>query len=135
MGWVLLIQLSPNGGVFVLAVRGSAESSLGGDLASLVERARASSPPQPELPWFTDGGAVVEPRPVAAASPTAPLERPRRSLREEREAREMLALVQVTQEARRLAQRLREARLAREARQLQQLVLLAAALRRAGFPR
>lgn len=85
---------------------------------------------------FAEDGVAVEPRPVAAASTVAWSEPPpRRSLREEREARGLLALVQVTQEARRLAQRLREARLAREARQLQQVMLLAAALRRAGFPR
>ena len=127
MGWVLLIQLSPEGGVFVLAVRGSAESPLGGDLASLVERARASSPPQPALPWFTDGGAVVEPRPVAAVSPAARLARPRRSLRREREARELLALAKLARDARRLAQTIRDAR------QLHLLLTLVAAVRRAGL--
>ena len=127
MGWVLLIQLSPEGGVFVLAVRGSAESPLGGDLASLVERARASSPPQPALPWFTDGGAVVEPRPVAAVWSAARLERPRRSLRREREARELLALAKLARDARRLA------RTIRDARRLHLLLTLVAAVRRAGL--
>ena len=85
---------------------------------------------------FAEEGVAVEPRPVVAASPAAWSQPPpRRSLREEREARDLLALVKVTQEARRLAQRLRDARRAREARQLRQVVLLAAALRRAGFPR
>ena len=85
---------------------------------------------------FAEEGVAVEPRPVAAASTPAWCQPPpRRSLREEREARDLLALVKVTQEARRLAQRLRDARLAREAGQLRQVVLLAAALRRAGFPR
>ena len=85
---------------------------------------------------FAEDGVAVEPRPVVAASTAAWSQPPpRRSLREEREARDLLALVKVTQEARRLAQRLRDARRAREARQLRQVVLLAAALRRAGFPR
>lgn len=127
MGWVLLIQLSPEGGVFVLAVRGSAESPLGADLASLVERARASSPPQPALPWFTDGGGVVEPRPVAAASPAARFEQPRRSLRREREARELLALVKMVHGARRLERQVRDAR------RLSMLLLLVSKVRRAGL--
>jgi hypothetical protein len=139
MGWVLLIQLSPNGGVFVLAVRGSAESPLGGDLASLVERARASSPPQPTLPWFREG-EVVEPRAVRgvadlsdpASTSTWSEPPPRRSMRQERELRQLAAFsafVRQSQQARTSPRR------AREAWQLQQVLLLAAALRRAGFPR
>lgn len=144
--FLVLVLRTRHGSVVLLTVSGSAVSALSDELASLVARARASAPPQPALPIFTEG-EVVEPREVLAgadlsdaASNTASTPAwcqppPRRSLREEREARGLLALVQVTQEARRLAQRLREARLAREARQLQQLALLAAALRRAGFPR
>jgi hypothetical protein len=147
--FVLAVRRASDGSVVLLAVSGSAVSALSDELASLVARARASAPPQPALPLFTEG-EVVEPREVRggtdlsdAASNTASTPAwcqppPRRSLREEREereARDLLALVKVTQEARRLAQRLRDARRAREARQLQQLVLLAAALRRAGFPR
>lgn len=105
--------------------------SAGGRLCCRAVEVEAFSP----LP-FAEEGIAVEPRPVAAASSAAWCEPPpRRSLRREREARDLLALVKVTREARRLAQRLREARLAREARQLQQVMLLAAALRRAGFPR
>lgn len=144
--FLVLVLRTRHGSVVLLTVSGSAVSALSDELASLVARARASAPPQPALPLFTEG-EVVEPREVRggtdlsdAASNTASTPAwcqppPRRSLREEREARDLLALVKVTQEARRLAQRLRDARRAREARQLQQLVLLAAALRRAGFPR
>ena len=144
--FLVLVLRTRHGSVVLLTVSGSAVSALSDELASLVARARASAPPQPALPLFTEG-EVVEPREVFAgadlsdaASNTASTPAwcqppPRRSLREEREARDLLALVKVTQEARRLAQRLRDARRAREARQLQELVLLAAALRRAGFPR
>ena len=147
MGKFLVLALrARHGSVILLTVSGSAVSPLSDELASLIARARASAPPQPALPLFTEG-EVVLPREVLAgadlsdaASNTASTPAwcqppPRRSLRAEREARDLLALVKVTQEARRLAQRLRDARLAREAGQLQELVFLAAALRRAGFPR
>ena len=86
---------------------------------------------------------AVEPRPVVAASTSFWCEPPpRRSLRRERAARELLALSKMVHDTRQLAALVRQAqqarpsvRRAREARQLQEVMLLAAALRRAGFPR
>ena len=151
--FVLVVRRASDGSVVLLAVSASAVSPLAGELSSLVARARASAPPQPELPWFRDG-EVVEPREVrgvddlsVAASPTASTVAwseppPRRSLRREREARELIALSKLVNDTRQLAALVRQAqqarpslRRAKEARELQQVMLLAAALRRAGFPR
>ena len=151
--FLVLVLRTRHGSVVLLTVSGSAVSALSDELASLVARARASAPPQPELPWFTEG-EVVEPREVSgvadlseAASPTASPAAcseppPRRSLRREREARDLIALSKLVNDTRQLAALVRQAqqarpspRIAREARQLRQVVLLAAALRRAGFPR
>lgn len=112
--------------------------SAGGRLFCRAVEVEAFSP----LP-FAEDGVAVEPRPVVAASPAAWSEPPpRRSLRREREARELTALSKLVNDTRQLAALVRQAqqsrpspRRAREARQLQQLALLAAALRRAGFPR
>ena len=155
MGKFLVLALrARHGSVILLTVSGSAVSPLSDELASLIARARASAPPQPALPWASGDDEVVEPREVravddlsVAASPTASSAAwseppPRRSLRREREARELIALSKLVHDTRQLAALVRQAqqarpspRRAREARQLQQLVLLAAALRRAGFPR
>lgn len=151
--FVLVVRRASDGSVVLLAVSASAVSPLSDELASLVARAGASAPPPPALPWFSEG-EVVEPRAVSgiadlsdAASTTASTATwceppPRRSLRREREARELVALSKLVQDTRQLAAMVRQAqqarpspRIAREARQLQQVVLLAAALRRAGFPR
>ena len=151
--FLVLVLRTRHGSVVLLTVSGSAVSALSDELASLVARARASAPPQPELPWFRDG-EVVEPREArgvddlsVAASPTASTVAwseppPRRSLRREREARELIALSKLVNDTRQLAALVRQAqqarpslRRAKEARELQQVMLLAAALRRAGFPR
>lgn len=76
---------------------------------------------------FAEEGVAVEPRPVAAASPAARFEQPRRSLRREREARELLALAKLARDARRVAQT------TRDARRLHLLLTLVAAVRRAGL--
>ena len=141
--FLVLVLRTRHGSVVLLTVSGSAVSALSDELASLVARARASAPPQPELPWFTEG-EVVEPREVRgvavlsdAASTTASTPAwsqppPRRSLREERELRQLGALSDLARHAKQLRPSPRQIR---QARQLQELVLLAAALRRAGFPR
>ena len=136
--FLVLVLRTRHGSVVLLTVSGSAVSALSDELASLVARARASAPPQPELPWFTEG-EVVEPREVSgvadlseAASPTASTAAwseppPRRSLRREREARELIALSKLVHETRRLQRQVRDAR------RLQLLVALVAAVRRAGL--
>ena len=109
-----------------------------GRLCCRAVRVEAFSP----LP-FAEDGLAVEPRSLAAASTSFWCDPPpRRSLRREREARELIALSKLVHDTRQLAALVRQAqqsrpspRRAREARQLQQVMLLAAALRRAGFPR
>jgi hypothetical protein len=152
--FLVLVLRTRHGSVVLLTVSGSAVSALSDELASLVARARASAPPQPELPWFTEGEAV-EPRPARAVSAlevvvdasttdarTAAAVGPaegwgreiwlRRSLKQERELRQLAAFSALARQA----QRARTSpRRAREAWQLHQVLLLAAALRRAGFPR
>jgi len=137
--FLVLILRAPNGSVVVLAVAASAVSPCSVELSLLVARARASAPPQPELPWFLDGDGVVEPREVrgvadlsVAASPAAstaawsePL--PRRSLRREREARELIALSKLFRDTRRIQRQVRDAR------RLQRLFALVAAIRRAAL--
>ena len=136
--FLVLVLRTRHGSVVLLTVSGSAVSALSDELASLVARARASAPPQPELPWFTEG-EVVEPREVSgvadlseAASLSASTSfwcepPPRRSLRREREARELIALSKLVHETRRLQRQVRDAR------RLQLLVALVAAVRRAGL--
>lgn len=104
----------------------------GGRLCCRAVHVEAFSP----LP-FAEDGVAVEPRPVAPASPIASSAAwceppPRRSMRQERELRQLAALSALARQA----QRARPSpRRAREAWQLHQVLLLAAALRRAGFPR
>jgi hypothetical protein len=152
--FLVLILRAPNGSVVVLAVAASAVSPRSVELSLLVARARASAPPQPELPWFTEGEAV-EPRPARAvsalevvvdasttdartAAAVGPAEGwgreiwPRRSLKQERELRQQAALSAFVRQAQQARPSPRQAR---AAWQLQQVMLLAAALRRAGFPR
>jgi hypothetical protein len=142
--FLVLILRAPNGSVVVLAVAASAVSPRSVELSLLVARARASAPPQPELPWFTEGEAV-EPRPARAVSAlevvvdasttdarTAGEIWPRRSLKRERELRQQAALSAFVRQAQQARSSPRQAR---AAWQLQQVMLLAAALRRAGFPR
>ena len=151
---LVVLRFSPQGSFVVWVVSVRAVSPVPAHIAVLAEAARASVPPQPELPWFTEG-EVVEPRPARAvsalevvvdasmtdartAAAVGPAEGwgreiwPRRSLKQERELRQLAALsafVRQAQQARTSPRR------AREARQLHQVILLAAALRRAGFPR
>ena len=105
--------------------------SAGGRLFCRAVEVEAFSP----LP-FAEDGVAVEPRPVVAASPAASVSlggaEPRRSLKQERELRQLGALSDLARHAKQLRP---SPRIAREARQLRQVVLLAAALRRAGFPR
>ena len=132
--FLVLVLRTRHGSVVLLTVSGSAVSALSNELASLVARARASAPPQPELPWFTEG-EVVEPREVSgvadmseAASTSVWCEPPpRRSLRREREARELIALSKLVHDTRRLQRQVRDAR------RLQLLIALVAAVRRAGL--
>jgi len=137
--FLVLVLRAPHGSVVVLAVSVRAVSPVPAHIALLAEAARASVPPQPELPWFTEG-EVVEPRAVSgvadlsdAASNDAWCEPPpRRSMRQERELRQLAALSALARQAQ---QARTSPRRAREAWQFQQVMLLAAALRRAGFPR
>ena len=136
--FLVVFLRAPHGVVVVLAVSASAVSPLSDELASLVARARASAPPQPELPWFTEG-EVVEPREVSgvavlsdatslsASTATGCQPPPRRSLRREREARELIALSKLVHDTRRLQRQVRDAR------RLQLLIALVAAVRRAGL--
>ncbi len=132
--FVLVVRRASDGSVVLLAVSGSAVSPLSDELASLVARARASAPPQPELPWFTEG-EVVEPREVSGVADLSEAAStsfwcnppPRRSLRREREARELIALSKLVHDTRRLQRQVRDAR------RLQLLIALVAAVRRAGL--
>ena len=82
---------------------------------------------------FAEDGVAVEPRPVASAASDAWCEPPpRRSLKRERELRQLAALSAFVRQAQQARPSPRQAR---AAWQLQQVMLLAAALRRAGFPR
>jgi len=99
-----------------------------GNFFFLVLRTRAFSP----LP-FAEDGVAVEPRPVEQASTSIWFEPPpRRSLKQERELRQLAALSALARQTQRARVSPRQAR---AARQLHQVILLAAALRRAGFPR
>ena len=132
--FVLVVRRASDGSVVLLAVSGSAVSPLSDELASLVARAKASAPPQPELPWFTEG-EVVEPREVSGVADLSEAAStsfwcnppPRRSLRREREARELIALSKLVHDTRRLQRQVRDAR------RLQLLIALVAAVRRAGL--
>lgn len=135
---LVVLRFSPQGSVVVWVVSVRAVSPVPAHIAVLAEAASASAPPQPELPWFTEG-EVVEPRAVRgvailsdAASPAASTAgwcepRPRRSLRREREARELIALSKLVHDTRRLQRQVRDAR------RLQLLIALVAAVRRAGL--
>ncbi len=132
--FVLVVRRASDGSVVLLAVSGSAVSPLSDELASLVARAKASAPPQPELPWFTEG-EVVEPWEVSGVADLSEAAStsfwcnppPRRSLRREREARELIALSKLVHDTRRLQRQVRDAR------RLQLLIALVAAVRRAGL--
>jgi hypothetical protein len=100
----------------------------GGRLCCRAVEVEAFSP----LP-FAEDGVAVEPRPVDPASTAGRCEpSPRRSMRQERELRQLAALSALARQAQRARPSPRQAR---EAKQLQQVMILAAALRRAGFPR
>jgi len=136
---LVVLRLSPQGSfvVWVLSVR--AVSPVPAHIALLAEAARASVPPQLELPWFRED-EVVEPRAVRgvadlsdpASTSTWSEPPPRRSMRQERELRQLAAFSALARQAQ---QARTSPRRAREAWQLNQVLLLAAALRRAGFPR
>lgn len=139
---LVVLRFSPQGSFVVWVVSVRAVSPVPAHIAVLAEAASASAPPQPELPWFTEG-EVVEPRAVSgvadlsvAASPAASVglggAEPRRSMRQGRELRQLGALSDLARHAKQLRPSPRQIR---QSSQLQQVMLLAAALRRAGFPR
>jgi hypothetical protein len=140
---LVVLRFSPQGSVVVWVVSVRAVSPVPAHIAVLAEAASASAPPQPALPWASGDDEVVEPREVRgvailsdAASPAAPVSlggaQPRRSLKRERELRQQAALSAFVRQAQQARPSPRQAR---AAWQLQQVMLLAAALRRAGFPR
>lgn len=146
---LILVSRGPEGRGCIWFVPLAAESLLPDELRSLADRARASVPPRPPLPWFNDGEVIEprqvaqhaagggdgtvevvadEPRPVAPPTVTVRLEpQPRRSLRKEREHRQLVALAKLLQETQRLQRQMQEAR------RLQLLIVLVAAARRAGM--
>jgi len=153
--FLVLVLRAPHGSVVVLAVSVRAVSPVPAHIALLAEAARASVPPQPELPWFTEG-EVIEPRQVAphaaaagdemvevvADEPTPHVRTdaqrvsaiqdeqrwPALSLARERELRELRPFSDLARRAKQLRP---SARQTRQARQLREVALLAALLRRA----